>query len=321
MYTTYLLIYLKPIHSFIRSFYRSIYLCSDIHLPAITNQRDPSALTLTMPHGPIPPSPVALTLPPIPLDKNTSLVANRQEDPEIHTHKEDEEECSLGDSDPVAGSSLDSKKSELEPMRTPGHQYSESSKTDKPPSSSLCRGILSKVSSFPTPRISVSRCSTSKTKYIVLPSNQVESTLIDLEGARTRLTKPKSSLHISQSQPQLIPATKHVHQRTTQKAPVKNNTLPLSKSVLSEATRQKLRDNRAIITVEELEMQYPSTHSTPLHQTGSTRRDGPGARRTGGGGSGVHVRREVAQRKPPVPPLSRKTLLPRRELPLAKGKS
>lgn len=100
--------------------------------------------------------------------------------------------------------------------------------------------------------------------------------------------------------------------------PLKSNTLPLSKPVLSEATRQKLRDNRAILTVEELEMQYPSTHSTPLHQTGATRRDG--ARKAGGGGSGVHVRREVTRRKPPVAPLPRKTLLPRRELPLAKGK-
>ena len=227
----------------------------------------------------------------------------------------------MEDSDPVASSSLDSKKSEPEPTSTPGHQYSESSKTNKPPSSSLCRGILSKVSSFPTPRISVSRCSSSKTKYIVPTSDQVESTLIDLEGRKTRLAKPRSSLHISQSQPQLIPAAKHVHQRTTQKVPVKNNTLPLSRTVLSEAARQKLRDNRAIITVEELEMQYPSTHSTPLHHTGSTRRDGPGARRTGGGGSGVHVRREVARRKPPIPPLPRKTLLPRRELPLAKGES
>ena len=316
---TYQSIYLSSIYLSINL---STYLCSDfgdIHLPVIINQRDPSALTLTMPHSPTPPSPAALTLPPVPLAKNTSLVANRQEDPEIHT--KNEEESSLGDSNPVAGSSLDSKKSKLEPMSTPGHQCSETSKTDKPPSSSLCRGILSKVSSFPTPRISVSRCSTSKTKYIVLPSDQVESTLIDLEGTKPRLAKPRSSLHISQSQPQLIPAAKHVHQRTTQKVPVKNNTLPLSKSVLSEATRQKLRDNRAIITVEELETQYPSTHSTPLHQTGSTRREVPGARRTGGGGSGVHVRREVARRKPPVPPLPRKTLLPRRELPLAKGES
>ena len=308
-----------------------MYLCSDfgdIHLPPITNQRYPSALTLTtshspvphslVPHSPVPHSPAALTLPPVPLGKTTSLVTNRQEHSLIQTQKEDECLNSLGNSGPVAGSSLGGKKSEPESPPS-AHQISESSKTDKPPSSSLCRGILSKVSSFPAPRISVSRCSASKTKYIV-PSDQVESSLIDLEGVKTRLAKPRSSLHISHSQPQLRPAAKQVHQGTTQKVPLKSNTLPLSKPVLSEATRQKLRDNRAILTVEELETQYPSTHSTPLHQTGGTRRDVPGVRRAGGGGSGVHVRREVTRRKPPVAPLPRKTLLPRRELPLAKGK-
>ena len=305
--------------------YRSFYLCSDfddIHLPPITNQRYPSALTLAtshspVPHSPVPHSPAALTLPPISLGKTTSLVTNRQEDSKIHTQKDDQCQNSLGNSGPVAGSSLGDKKSEPEPSHS-AHQISESSKTDKPPSSSLCRGILSKVSSFPAPRISVSRCSISKTKYIVL-SDQVESSLVDLEGTKTKLAKPRSSLHISHSQPQLIPATKQIHQGTTQKAPLKSNTLPLSKPVLSEATRQKLRNNRAILTVEELETQYSSTHSTPLHQTGGTRRDVPGARKPGGGGSGVHVRREVVRRKPPIASLPRKTLLPRRELPLAKG--
>lgn len=304
--------------------YRSFYLCSDfddIHLPPITNQRYPSALTLAtshspVPHSPVPHSPAALTLPPISLGKTTSLVTNRQEDSLIHTQKEDECQNSLGNNGLVAGSSLGGKKSEPEPSHS-AHQISESSKTDKPPSSSR-RGILSKVSSFPTPRISVSRCSANKTKYIV-PTDQVESSLVDLEETKTKLAKPRSSLHISHSQPQLRPAAKQVHQGTTQKVPLKSNTLPLSKPVLSEATRQKLRDNRAILTVEELETQYPSTHSTPLHQTGGTKRDVPGARKAVGGGSGVHVRREVTRRKPPVAPLPRKTLLPRRELPLAKG--
>ena len=196
-------------------------------------------------------------------------------------------------------------------------------------SASSRQGILSKVSSFTNPRILVSRCSTNKSKYIVLPltSGRMGDPLIDLEGGEKVVgmlaSKPSPRVCISQSQPKLGAAAKLASLNASPRVCVKGSSQSISKPVLSEAIRQRLRASRTVVTLEELETQCLPNLSTSrtggnLVPTGSRKQvDVPVVRRIGGGG-GVRTRRDTPRKKPPVPPLPKKILL-RQELPLAKG--
>ena len=153
--------------------------------------------------------------------------------------------------------------------------------------------LLSKVSSFATPRISVSRCSSNKSKYIVGRPTK--------KDILARLGQGK--VHKSSSQPL---------------APTGRRRLPLAaKPVLSEATRKRL-ERKGIIE------ECTSNQSTPLHKTGSngtvrsttsTKSKGiPLAR-------GIPAARNVAVASRTKPPLvvRKKPVPTRRELALSKG--
>ena len=135
--------------------------------------------------------------------------------------------------------------------------------------------VLTKVTSFTTPRMSVSRNSTNKSKYIVAAS---KTSVIDIEGVGE---VPSQQRHDSipcgqsRSHPHLGNSTpSKVLSPTRMKNSTKGNSVSFNKSVLSEATLKRVREGRTIITIDELEKitnrrtthKSSSTHNTPLHQ-------------------------------------------------------
>ena len=135
--------------------------------------------------------------------------------------------------------------------------------------------VLTKMTSFTTPRMSVSRNSTNKSKYIVAAS---KTSVIDIEGVGE---VPSQQHHDSipcdqsRSHPHLGNSTpSKVLSPTRMKNSTKGNSVSFNKSVLSEATLRRVREGRTIITIDELEKitnrrtthKSSSTHNTPLHQ-------------------------------------------------------
>ena len=132
--------------------------------------------------------------------------------------------------------------------------------------------VLTKMTSFTTPRMSVSRNSTNKSKYIVAPS---KTSVIDIEGVgEVPSQQHRDSIPCGQSRshPHLRNTPSKVMSPTRMKPSTKGSNVSFSKSVLSEATLKRVREGRTVITIEELEKisrrthKSSSTHNTPLHQ-------------------------------------------------------
>lgn len=132
--------------------------------------------------------------------------------------------------------------------------------------------VLTKMTSFTTPRMSVSRNSTNKSKYIVAPS---KTSVIDIEGVGEAPSQPHhDSIPCGQSRshPHLHNMPSKVTSPTRMKNSIKGSNVSFNKSVLSEATLKRVREGRTVITIDELEKisrrthKSSSTHNTPLHQ-------------------------------------------------------
>ena len=271
-------------------------LCSDLHLPGIVNSPVPlsNSKSLVAPH----PLTSTISLPPLPSSHHPCLVGSKEASVADRIPKSKTVAALLPSSRPMHESN-----SEPEPVRT----------IVSPRKSS--HTLLSRVS-FSTPRVSVSRCSSNRNKYIV-SQNSKKAVLKELET----VTQSTTSLDLckSRSQTQLAVSTR----REKNRRHVRGSTLPPARSVLSEATQKRLKKKRTVITVEELETlsQCASNHSTPLHKTGSrvtVHKASP--KRTTIPAAKVIGRRQppVAARRMPVPALQRRPP-PRHELVLSKG--
>lgn len=140
--------------------------------------------------------------------------------------------------------------------------------------------VLTKMTSFTTPRMSVSRNSTNKSKYIVPPS---KTSVIDIEGVGE---VPSQQCHDSipcgqsRSHPHLRNTPSKVASPSRTKQSTKGSNVSFNKSVLSEATLRRVREGRTVITIDELEKiskrthKSSSTHNTPLHQRASLHNTG-----------------------------------------------
>ncbi len=135
--------------------------------------------------------------------------------------------------------------------------------------------MLTKMTSFTTPRMSVSRNSTNKSKYIVAPS---KTSVIDIEGVgevpsqqrhdSIPCDQSRSHPHLGNSTPSKVLSPTRMKQST------KGNSVSFNKSALSEATLKRVREGRTVITIDELDKitnrrthkSSQSTHNTPLHQ-------------------------------------------------------
>ncbi len=132
--------------------------------------------------------------------------------------------------------------------------------------------VLTKMTSFTTPRMSVSRNSTNKSKYIVPPS---KTSVIDIEGVGEVPSQQRcDSIPCGQSRshPHLHNTPSKVVSPGRTKQSTKGSNVSFNKSVLSEATLKRVREGRTVITIEELEKisrrtyKSSSTHNTPLHK-------------------------------------------------------
>ena len=242
-----------------------------------------------------------ISLPPLPPSQHPCLVARKEAPVANWIPKSETVPAFLPASRPMHESNPAS--SQPEPVRT----------IVSPKKSS--HTLLSRVS-FTTPRVSASRCSSNRNKYIV-SQNSKKAVLKELETVAQSTTS--LDLCKSRSQPQLA-----ISKRQDKSGKhVRGSTLPMARSVLSEATLKRLKKKRTVITVEELETlsQCASNHSTPLHKTGSrvtVHKASP--KRTTIPTAKVISRRQppVAARRVPVAVLQRKPL-PRHELVMAKG--
>ena len=134
--------------------------------------------------------------------------------------------------------------------------------------------VLTKMTSFTTPRMSVSRNSSSRSKYIVPHS---KTTVIDIETTGAEIS--------GRARQDSIPCGKshsHPHLTNNEQAKLSPSRARLSdkigggvafkKSVLSEATLRRVREGRTVVTIDELNKltrrrgKSSSIHNTPLHQ-------------------------------------------------------
>ena len=136
--------------------------------------------------------------------------------------------------------------------------------------------VLTKMTSFTTPRMSVSRNSTNKSKYIVAPS---KTSVIDIEGVgEVPNQQHRDSIPCGQSRshPHLHNTPSKVMSPNRMKNSTKGHNVSFNKSVLSEATLRRVREGRTVITIDELEKisrrthKSSSTHNTPLHHKANT---------------------------------------------------
>ena len=138
--------------------------------------------------------------------------------------------------------------------------------------------VLTKMTSFTTPRMSVSRNSSSRSKYIVPPS---KTAIIDIEGGgrgegKRRRRHRSISSGKSRSHPHLTNPTPSKAAGTSRaKLPDKlasGSNASLKKPFLSDASLRRIRDGRTVVTIDELEKltrragKSSSLHNTPLHQ-------------------------------------------------------
>lgn len=133
--------------------------------------------------------------------------------------------------------------------------------------------VLAKMTSFTTPRMSVSRNSTSKSKYVFVPPSQ--TSVIDLEGGGAA----SSNSHSNSTACGKSCSHPHLNNTPSKESPIRARhsgkpggcNLSLNKPFLSEASLRRVREGRTIVTIEELEKltrrtgKSSSTHNTPLH--------------------------------------------------------
>ena len=254
-------------------------LCSDIQLPPTLDQ--PSQAV----------APRERTSPPIDLPPLIRKDASTKVSPPRNTLKKNHSSVSLPPIDTGSLQSLVVAKSDISDKDENSlHVVSKKSDTAliveaaKRARENLIAGIpspkkvLTKMTSFTTPRMSVSRNSSSRSKYIVPPS---KTAVIDIEGGggggevnRRRRQRPIRSGK-SRSHPHLINSTPSKASLSRSKLPDKlasGSSTSIKKPFLSDASLKRVRDGRTVVTIEELEKltrragKSSSLHNTPFHQ-------------------------------------------------------
>lgn len=250
-----------------------ISVCSDIHLPSL--EQPSSDQQQEQRHSP------SLALPPL---SNTEATRTGSPPPKP-VMKKDHSSISLPPIDTSAAPSLVAAKPGQSSEREEAlHIVSKKSDTAliveaaKRARENLIAGIpspkkvLTKMTSFTTPRMSVSRNSSTRSKYIVPHS---KTTVIDIEGTgevagRERHNsipcgKSQSHPYLTQSKPSPRRA------KNSDKQGSDEGGVSYRKPHLSEATLKRVRDGRTVVTIAELEKltrrtgKSSSMHNTPLH--------------------------------------------------------
>lgn len=139
--------------------------------------------------------------------------------------------------------------------------------------------VLTKMTSFTTPRMSVSRNSSSRSKYIVPPS---KTTVMDIEGAgevSDQNLKDSIPCGKSHSHPHLNNSNTPSPRRAKLSEKLTGGGVGMSfkKPFLSEASLRRVRDGRTVVTIDELEkltrrsVKSSSMHNTPVHHSKALR--------------------------------------------------